>query len=204
MSAARREPRILVTGFGGFPGMPENPTETLVETLRRRPPPGVTAQRLDTRWDVVERLPALAARYDAVILFGVAGGARAIRYERIATPHAASRIDAAERMPGGLWRTHLTRIDVPRFAAAARRAGFPVAVSHSAGTYVCNASYNAALSANPHALFVHVPPTTARGPLSAKGLEAHARWLIATLRLAMAPSPPRRVVRPRPPASVAA
>ena len=29
-------PRILVTGFGPFPGMPENPTSEIVRSLPRR------------------------------------------------------------------------------------------------------------------------------------------------------------------------
>ena len=187
----RNAPRLLVTGFGSFPGMPRNPTEALVEALAADPPPGVDARRLDTHWAVIETLPALARRYEAVIMFGVAGGETMIRYERVATPHACRRVDAADRLPPPLPRFRFTRFDVPEMVREARAAGFPVRLSHSAGTYVCNAGYGAALAGNPRSLFVHVPQTTLRGPLGAAGLERHARWLVAEVIAALRPDPHR-------------
>lgn len=171
-------PRLLVTGFGSFPGMPRNPTERLVDTIGAAPPPGVHAHRLDTHWDVVDRLPPMARRFDAVLMFGVAGRETMIRYERIATAIADPHPDAAGDLPPVLARTRYTGFDVPVMVNLARAAGFPVRLSHSAGTYVCNAGFGAALAGNPMSLFVHVPPPTRRGPLSEAGLEAHARWLI--------------------------
>ncbi|WP_420393634.1 hypothetical protein [Acuticoccus sp.] len=179
---APRTPRLLVTGFGPFPGMPENPTSRLLDALAADPPAGVTARLLPTHWSVVAELAAEARMADAVIMFGVAGNARRIRYERVAVPLAASRPDATGASPcAPPLRSHRTALPVAALAVQARAAGYPVAISHSAGTYVCNAAYAAVLSTNPAALFVHVPPTTRRGPLSAAGLERHARWLIAAL-----------------------
>lgn len=177
----RTMPRILVTGFGSFPGMPRNPTERLAAALAAAPPAGVDVIRLDTHWSVVDTLPTVARRYGAVIMFGVAGRETMIRYERIATPQTGGQLDAANAMPRPLARTRYTQFDVPELVREARAAGFPVRLSHSAGTYVCNAGYGAALCGNPRALFVHVPPTTRRGPLSNSGLERHARWLIDTV-----------------------
>ena len=130
---------------------------------------------------MVETLPPVAARYGAVIMFGVAGRETMIRYERIATCHAGPQLDAAGGCAPPLTRTRFTAFDVPELVREAREAGFPVRLSHSAGTYVCNAGYGAALCGNPRALFVHVPPTTARGPLGDAGLVRHARWLIDTV-----------------------
>ena len=90
-------------------------------------------------------------------------------------------------------RSARTRHDVPALAAEARRAGYPVAVSASAGTYICNATYAAALVANPRTLFVHIPEARPRGPLSAGGLAAHALWLVDRL-LASRSAP--RAIRP--------
>ncbi|ORE96146.1 peptidase C15 pyroglutamyl peptidase I [Stappia sp. 22II-S9-Z10] len=171
-------PRLLVTGFGSFPGMPQNPTERLVTTLADAPPAGVDILRLDTLWSVSETLPPLAARYDAVLMFGVAGGETMIRYERVSTPYACDKPDAAGKRPGRLARHRYTMFDVPELVREARAAGFPVRLSHSAGDYVCNAGLGAALAGNPKVLFVHVPMTTPRGPLSDAGLVRHARWLI--------------------------
>ncbi|WP_146619966.1 hypothetical protein [Acuticoccus sediminis] len=175
-------PRLLVTGFGSFPGMPQNPTERLAAALAATPPAGVTVRRLDTHWTVVETLPPVARTFDAVIMFGVAGRETMIRYERIATPFTGPRVDADNRMPPALLRSRFTEFDVPELVRDARTAGFPVRLSHSAGTYVCNAGYGAALAGNPLSLFVHVPPTTRRGPLSDAGLERHARWLIGLVQ----------------------
>lgn len=113
-----------------------------------------------------------------------------MRYERQARLGAGPMCDAAGERGPGPSRSRWTRLDVDALVLAARAAGWPVAPSHSAGTYVCNASYGAALAANPFALFVHVPPTTARGPLSPDGLERHARWLIAALRAGIGTSAP--------------
>ncbi len=175
-------PRLLVTGFGPFPKMPENPTSRLVARLADDPPVGVTARVLATEWASCRPLAAEAAGFDAVVMFGVAGGSRRIRYERVAHPVAASSPDAAGRLPEAPPPTsRRPAFDVPALVARARAAGFPVVLSSSAGTYICNAGYAAALAGNSRTLFVHVPQTLPRGPLSDDGLERHARWLIATV-----------------------
>ncbi len=111
-------------------------------------------------------------------MFGVAGTETMIRYERIATPATGPYPDAADTMPPRLMRSRYSGFDVPVLVDLARACGFPVRLSHSAGTYVCNAGFGAALAANPMSLFVHIPPPTRRGSLSPAGLEDHARWLI--------------------------
>lgn len=187
-----RAPNLLVTAFGPFPGMQDNPTAALLRrlaehvprgsaclTVRRAGRPHVTLHEFATEWSVCGSLPATTVAFDAVVMFGVAGHRRRISYERAARNVAAGGPDVAGRLPDGApRRSRQTRFDVARLAAAARAAGFPVAVSSSAGTYICNASYGAALGGNPWTLFVHLPPPVARGPLSAAGLERHARWLI--------------------------
>lgn len=175
---------VAVTGFGPFPQMPDNPTEALVKALADRHGPALRARVLPTEWRILPEVAEFAATVPVLIMFGVAGTARRIRYERLSQPSAA-RVDADGRLPEAApHRRRTTRLNVPLLAQAARREGFPVDVSGNAGSYLCNASYGAALSANPHALFVHVPPLQRRGPLSLAGLIAHAEWLMNTLTLA--------------------
>src|ERR1700744_5667579 len=81
--------RILITGFGPFPGAPFNPTEPLVARLLRlrRPLLGdvefsghifpVTYRNID------DELPRLLASYrpDALLMFGLATRTRHVRIE---------------------------------------------------------------------------------------------------------------------------
>nr|WP_269751130.1 hypothetical protein [Acuticoccus mangrovi] len=174
---------MLVTGFGPFPGVPENPTEVLVRAIAESPPPGVTAACLDTHWNVGRELTRLAQGMDGVLMFGVAARAHRIRYERFAHPVAGAMEDASGETPTAApLRFRHTGFDVPRLVQAARRRGFPVTASDSAGAYICNAGYGAALAVSRAALFVHVPLARPRGPLSAAGLRLHADWLIDHLR----------------------
>ncbi|MEM8852392.1 MAG: hypothetical protein AAGD34_01750 [Pseudomonadota bacterium] len=188
---------VAITGFGPFPGMPINPTEALVNALAERHGPSLRARILPTQWRVLPEVAAFASTVPVLILFGVAGTARRIRYERLSQPTAA-RVDADGKLPGAApHRRRTTRLNVPLLAQAARRQGFVVDVSGNAGSYLCNASYGAALSTNPHALFVHVPPLQRRGPLSLDGLMAHAEWLMDVL--AQAEGSPRHGRSPKAP-----
>ena len=173
--------RILVTGFGPFPGVPVNPTTRLVEALAAEGLPGVTTRLMPTTWQVCSAIAEEAPRFDGVVMFGVAASAHRIRYERVSLPTAGRNPDATGKLPDVAPRHHASRLPVAHLAAAARAAGFPVVLSHSAGTYICNASYAAALSANPRTLFVHVPLPTGHGALSHSGLLTHARWLLGEL-----------------------
>ncbi|MEM8664127.1 MAG: peptidase C15 [Pseudomonadota bacterium] len=187
--------RVLVTGFGPFPGVPDNPAAALVRALEARDLAGVEPVVLPTRWDICETVAVRAARADAVVMFGVAAREWRIRYERVALPVASKVPDAvgctAEAPPLSSRRT---AFDTPALVRAARRAGFDVRLSNSPGTYICNASYAAALSSNPKSLFVHIPPPVARSRTAATRLEAHALWLIGLIQLILPASrtPPHR------------
>lgn len=186
-----RRATLLVTGFGPFPGVSRNPSEALVKRIAAKRIPGVETRILPTEWATCDALPEVAGGARKVLMFGVAKGARRIRYERMSRPAAAPRPDAAGKGPGRApTRTRRTRLDVADLVRAARRKGYPVAPSGNAGAYICNASYGAALARNPDTLFVHIPEPTRRGPLSLDGLEAHAEWLVTTL---LAEKKPARV-----------
>ncbi|MEM9221109.1 MAG: hypothetical protein AAGB11_01735 [Pseudomonadota bacterium] len=177
-------PRLLVTGFGPFPGVPDNPSARLVEWIDTHHLPGVKTTVLPTEWSISEDVADLARSADGVIMFGVATNSRHIRYERISHSVASDARDAAGN-PRPQAPVHSRRTDLPAtlLVEAARKAGFPVRLSHSAGTYICNTSYGAALSANRRALFVHIPQPCGRSTVGETALNHHALWLIAALQV---------------------
>src|SRR5208282_3406730 len=75
--------RVLLTGFGPFPGAPFNPSAVLVKALARRRRPALAGvERLpyvfETNYAAVDKiLPGLfALRPDIVLMFGLAGHRR--------------------------------------------------------------------------------------------------------------------------------
>jgi pyroglutamyl-peptidase len=167
--------RILVTGFGAFPGTPVNPTETLVAALATcAAPPGValSTRLLPVSWTETARLleEAIAEiRPDAVLMFGVAGRSRAIRIEmraanraHVAAADAGGRLVSRDRLDvdGPAYRR--ARCDGVALLRAAAALGVPARVSRDAGTYLCNAALWTALAATEETVpvaFVHVPPS---------------------------------------------
>jgi pyroglutamyl-peptidase len=169
-------PTILVTGFGPFPGAPFNPTGPLVERLARTRRPGladvtIVAHIFPTSYAAVDReLPKLIAKYkpDAILMFGLAPRAKAIRIETRARnavallPDARGTARALKIAPGGPSAIPLPAPTTQLFAAV-RAARVPVVRSHDAGRYLCNylcwrASETAGKPGGPRlAVFVHVP-----------------------------------------------
>src|SRR5215470_14505962 len=141
--------RVLVTGFGAFPGAPANPTAGLVAALRQARRPAlaglaVKAEVLPVTWSgATARLERLRETWkpDAVLLFGLAGSARRLRVERRAANVAGRlRTDAEGRSasrpalePGGP-PVRLARADLPRLVAALRGWGCAAELSSNAGT----------------------------------------------------------------------
>jgi len=167
--------RVLITGFGPFPGVPENPSGWLAETLAARTPPEgweLRAQVLPTEWDAVTTLtPHLYATVqpDVMIHFGVNARARTVRLEQSAHNRAACQADARGMVPSanaispqGQHRLD-TRLPVKALAAHLRTQGHAVRASRSCGRYLCNFLYYRSLEwaarQDRDALFVHVPMT---------------------------------------------
>lgn len=199
MSARRL--RILVTGFGPFPGAPENPTGALVRALARKPLPGVTlrAHVFATRYNAVDRaLPRLLRSFkpDALIMFGLATRSRAIRIETLARNRISPHPDAGGyvRGPGAIDLTAARSLAVRAPSAALlrtlKKAGLPARLSRNAGNYLCNyilwhATCAAEEPRGPKiAAFIHVPPVSRRMPpdrLLAAG-EAVMKAVVAALQ----------------------
>ncbi len=181
--------RVLVTGFGPFPGAPVNPSAWLAEALPERLS-GIGVELhtcvLPTQWETVEEL----ARHlhetiqpQVTIHFGLSHIAKGFRIERSAHNRAIARTDASGALPRG--RVILdqgperldTALPTSALSTHLRERGIPAASSRSAGRYLCNFLYylsldRAARQASASAvLFVHIPPfATHGGPLAEAAL----------------------------------
>ena len=163
--------RILITGFGPFPGMPSNPSMRLAlhtGRLRRIRFAGVTriVRLLPTTWAMLDDVPRLLAetRPDAVLMFGVAGRRRKVTPERQALNHQSSlKPDADGRFSGSRARAKgkpqslRSRLDPVRLQVAIQVLHVPSEVSRTAGDYLCNALSWQVIASGVPAIFVHVP-----------------------------------------------
>lgn len=169
--------RVLLVGFGPFPGARFNPSAVLVTALARRRRPALagivcTTHVFATTYAAVDRdLPKLLAthRPDALLMFGLAPRARILRIETRARNTVSLRADAGSIAPRRLTITAggPAALAMPAPAhhllAAVRAAGVPATLSRDSGRYLCNyLAWRAAEAAGknggpPLAAFVHVP-----------------------------------------------
>ncbi|MBU1212573.1 MAG: pyroglutamyl-peptidase I [Alphaproteobacteria bacterium] len=166
--------RILLTGFGAFPGVPANATSQLVpvlaaEAMCRYP-------ECDFQWDILpvtwQGGPLASARlietFDPhiVVHFGVSEGASGFVIETLArnccraAPDAGGALPALDLLdayaPAGLQATLPCQTIVARLLDA----GFPAELSEDAGAYLCNAVlFQTLMTVRPgvQAGFVHLP-----------------------------------------------
>jgi pyroglutamyl-peptidase len=177
--------RILITGFGPFPGAPFNPTEPLVARLLRLRRPALGEVELTghifpvTYREIDRQLPDLLAahRPHALLMFGLASRTPHVRVETRArnavtvlwpdTDHAGVRkgsiAGGADALTFGPHTAKLLR--------AAVSTGIDARASRDAGSYLCNylswRAIEAARGNNSPRLtaFVHIP-LLARGNVS--------------------------------------
>jgi pyroglutamyl-peptidase len=181
--------KILVTGFGPFPGMPENPSAQLVMTLaqpRIAKAFNLEARILPTKFS--EAGPALAraiaeVRPDIVVCFGVASKTDTIRVERAAwnVVDPVKQDEAGHRHKGNKVRAdgpegYGTTLPVPDIVADLTRAGFMAGGSNDAGDYLCNYIFYqlmhdiATCGQKRMGGFVHIPVPREGAKLSAGGI----------------------------------
>ncbi len=181
--------RILVTGFGPFPGAPYNPTIALVKRLTelRRPAfhdVALIGHIFHVTYATVDReLPVLIARYrpHAVLSFGLAGRTTHVRIETRARNAVTTRFpDAAGSrarkgsiaagVDASTFGPHTTKL-----LRAARATGIDARPSRDAGSYLCNYLSWRAIEATGKpggpllAAFIHVPPLARGTHLQRKG-----------------------------------
>ena len=181
--------RILVTGFGPFPGAPYNPTQALVARLTRLRRPAFANVELSSHifpatYKAVDRELPLALQQHkphAILMFGLAGRTKFVRIETRARnavtmlwPDAAqtrarkgSIADGADARRFGPHTAKLLR--------AAKGSGIDARASRDAGSYLCNyLSWRAIEAVNTDsgprlAAFIHIPPLARGGAVRRKG-----------------------------------
>ena len=181
--------RVLITGFGPFPGAPFNPTQPLVDRLLRlrRPALGnveLAGHIFPVTYRAVDReLPQLLARHrpQALLMFGLAGRTPYLRIETRARnavttlwPDADHALIRKGSISGGvdamMFGPHTAKL-----LRAADGTGVDARSSRDAGSYLCNYLSWRAIEAvredkGPYlAAFVHVPLVARDGAARRKG-----------------------------------
>jgi pyroglutamyl-peptidase len=169
--------RILITGFGPFPGAPFNPTEPLVARLLRLRRPALNEVELSghifpvTYQNVDDELPELLASRcpHALLMFGLATRTRHVRIESRARnavtmlwPDAGRSRPRKGSIAGGvdglMFGPHTAKL-----LRAAVATGIDARASRDAGSYLCNYLSWRAIEATHRdggpslAAFVHIP-----------------------------------------------
>jgi pyroglutamyl-peptidase len=188
--------RILVTGFGPFPGAPFNPTGPLVARLLRLRRPALSEVELTghifpVTYGAVDReLPELLAGYrpQALLMFGLASRTSYLRIETRARNAVTTLWPDADHtrvrkgsIAGGadaiMFGPHTAKL-----LRAADATGIDARASRDAGSYLCNYLSWRAIEATCRddgpllAAFVHVP-LLARGIASQRKAAAHRMTL---------------------------
>lgn len=169
--------RILITGFGPFPGVPVNISARVAETLTHVARERWTHHRVETlvlptEWvagprmlhDIWDRLNP-----DIALHFGVAHNARGLQLETTAHNRCRMDPDASGALPSSLERgagmptSHAATLPFDQIARRLQMLRITSCISEDAGAYLCNAifyeSVARAAAARPVALsgFVHIP-----------------------------------------------
>jgi pyroglutamyl-peptidase len=192
----RRRATILLTGFGPFPGVPENASAILVPKLahlvaRRFHSHRVVARILPTEWDAAPQ--RLAAHYSRErpclgLHFGVSERATGFVIETLARNVRGDLPDAAGAMPRAPCivekgpESLMTNLPADEIVARLGALGLPARVSCDAGAYLCNATLYTALGlaaesrAAPAIGFVHIPVSLERRAAVARLGDRRLDW----------------------------
>jgi pyroglutamyl-peptidase len=167
--------RVLLVGFGPFPGAPINPSALLVKALARRRRPALaelirTVHVLATSYAAVDHeLPRLLAQEpDIVLIFGLAGRRRELCIETQARnacsvlyPDVAGRRPRNGVLAPGAGAALRGAAPFARLLGVLRGGRIPARLSRDAGRYLCNYAYWRALERargrRPLVQFVHIP-----------------------------------------------
>jgi len=176
--------KLLVTGFGPFPGVAWNLSGWLAQELARSHDAELVAAVLPVCWQGA--WAALAPLLDAerprhVVLFGVSAEARGFCLEQYAYNEVACTIDALGRHPAAeRLSTHgparrEASLPAGDIAAALEGVGLAVEFSRDPGRYLCNATLYRTLewagqSGAARAGFIHIPAGIAKNSPAEPGL----------------------------------
>ena len=181
--------RVLVTGFGPFPGVGCNASAEVARALASSPGIELFTAIIPVEWDrarAVAREAIARTKPHAVLHLGVSKRATGFEIETRALNAARPKLDQAggARLAGQLARggppVQPATLSPARLLSALRQGAFPAQLSRSAGHYLCNALYYWSLAdaraGGPLVGFVHMP---------ALGIEPPARACL-TLDVAIA------------------
>ncbi|HMK69790.1 MAG TPA: pyroglutamyl-peptidase I [Xanthobacteraceae bacterium] len=172
--------RVVLIGFGPFPGTLFNPSAALVKALARRRRPAFAGIQLvphvfKTTYAAVDlQLPGLFALHpDIILMFGLAARRRHLCIETRAgnavsvlfpdaSGHRPQRAVIAPGRPAALRGT----APFADLLGALRRYPIPARLSRDAGRYLCNYAYWRVLErtcgGRPLVQFVHIPPISTK------------------------------------------
>jgi pyroglutamyl-peptidase len=196
----RQQETILLTGFGPFPGFPDNASARLVPKLahlaaRRFSAHRVVGRVLPTEWDrAPARLEALYQRErpKLVLHFGVSERAHSFVIETVARNSRIAAADAKGALPSddvvfkGGPETLRARLPAEDIAQRLAALNVPVIASDDAGSYLCNALlYRSLMLADETDVtesvgFLHIPPIIAPAALKTRGSPQEPRFDWAT------------------------
>lgn len=167
-------PTILLTGFEPFDGQSTNPSWDAAIALHGKRIAGhrVVARLLPVAFGASLKALRAALRETSpalVVCVGLAGGRERISLERVAINVDDARIPDSEGqqpvdeaiVPGGP-AAYFSTLPIKSMLAGMRDAGFPVEISQTAGTYVCNHVFYGLMHAlrrrrKTRAGFIHIP-----------------------------------------------
>ena len=169
--------RILVTGFGPFPGVPNNASAPVVaELARSAAKPGIElmTEIIPVMWDYargVARAAVARAKPHAILHFGVSKRLTGFEIETRAFNLSGPKEDCAggirPRTPLDISGKRVLEATLPPaiLLQALRREGLPAQISRNAGRYLCNALFYWSLadagSGGPLVSFIHMPAFSA-------------------------------------------
>lgn len=151
---------ILVTGFGPFPGVRDNPSGVVARQVHGRRVRGhtVVAEVLPVTWTgAAARTLALARHLEPVVVvgLGVAMSREGVQVERLGRRELAARLDAAGELPPVLPGPEQVGATLAVDVLCQALSATP---SDDAGSYVCNAwLYQVASGLDCPVGFVHLP-----------------------------------------------
>jgi pyroglutamyl-peptidase len=169
--------RVLMTGFGPFPGAPSNPSRALVERLSRSRRPAlddvtIATHIFETRYAAIDRdFRSLIAAHDPdiILMFGLAARTAHLRIETRARnlmsffPDAGGFSPVTRTIVAGAEHQRLPPAPQMDLLRASCSYGLDARFSRDAGRYVCNYAFWRALEISGSgnkartAAFIHIP-----------------------------------------------
>ncbi|MCP4934615.1 MAG: pyroglutamyl-peptidase I [bacterium] len=165
-------PSILITGFGPFPGAPDNPSQLLVKALaeRENSPSAINANLvyglLPTHWQkLAHALTQLLEHHQPDLCVHLGYSAHSCGFclettaynETCAQPDVDGHTGSCDPVLGEQPLQLTSNFPLEMIEQELSAAGFNAMISNDPGRYLCNKSYYLSLTRSRSSLFVHIP-----------------------------------------------